>query len=76
MQTQNLLKSNCHMADWSVMFCSWLAWGGPCAGCGSSVSRLEVCKHQEGFRFHYVFPEISASLGENGRFGEPVSHLS
>ena len=38
-----------HIGDWRVMFCLCLVLGGPCAGCGSSVSRLEVCKHQEGF---------------------------
>ena len=76
MQKHNLLKAT---ATWltgvSCFAHGWLG-GGPCAGCGSSVSRLEVCKHQEGFGFHYVFPEISACLGENGRLGEPVSHLS
>lgn len=62
-----------HIGDWRVMFCSCLVLWGPCAGCGSSVSRLEVCKHQEGFGFRHAW---DISLAENGRFGESVSHLS
>lgn len=65
-----------HIGDWRVMVLLMFGLGGPCAGCGSSVSRLEVCKHQEGFGFEHVLPEISAFLAEHGRFGESVSHLS